>query len=333
MRLLEINNLHTYFSTRKGLIKAVNGVSFTIDEGKTLGLVGESGCGKSQTAMSILRLFEPNQKIYDGEILYKGEDLTKYSTKKMEEIRGNEISMIFQEPMSSLNPVFTVEKQISEVLILHRHMSKAEAAKRCEELLAAVKIPNPHIVAKQYPFELSGGMNQRVMIAMALACEPQLLIADEPTTALDVTIQAQILRLMNDLKHRLNTSILFITHDLGVINQMADEVAVMYSGQIVEQSPVAYIFKRDITDYNHPYTVVLLNSIPSITSDKNQRLDIIPGSVPHPLNLPAGCKFADRCRFATEKCINQMPELVAVNENQRIRCHYPNRKEREDGNN
>ena len=333
MRLLEINNLHTYFSTRKGLIKAVNGVSFTIDEGKTLGLVGESGCGKSQTAMSILRLFEPNQKIYDGEILYKGEDLTKYNTKKMEEIRGNEISMIFQEPMSSLNPVFTVEKQISEVLILHRHMSKAEAAKRCEELLAAVKIPNPHIVAKQYPFELSGGMNQRVMIAMALACEPQLLIADEPTTALDVTIQAQILRLMNDLKHRLNTSILFITHDLGVINQMADEVAVMYSGQIVEQSPVAYIFKRDITDYNHPYTVALLNSIPSITSDKNQRLDIIPGSVPHPLNLPAGCKFADRCRFATEKCINQMPELVAVNENQRIRCHYPNRKEREDGNN
>lgn len=251
----------------------------------------------------------------------------------MEEIRGNEISMIFQEPMSSLNPVFTVEKQISEVLILHRHMSKAEAAKRCEELLASVKIPNPHIVAKQYPFELSGGMNQRVMIAMALACEPKLLIADEPTTALDVTIQAQILRLMNDLKHRLNTSILFITHDLGVINQMADEVAVMYSGQIVEQSPVEFIFKRDITDYNHPYTVALLNSIPSITSDKNERLDIIPGSVPHPLNLPKGCKFADRCKFATEKCINQMPELVAVNENQRIRCHYPNRKEREDGNN
>lgn len=332
MRLLEINKLHTYFSTRKGLIKAVNGVSFTIDEGKTLGLVGESGSGKSQTAMSILRLFEPNQKIYDGEILYKGEDLTKFKTKQMEEIRGNEISMIFQEPMSSLNPVFTVEKQISEVLILHRNMSKAEAAKRVEELLASVKIPNPHVVAKQYPFELSGGMNQRVMIAMALACEPKLLIADEPTTALDVTIQAQILRLMNYLKHRLNTSILFITHDLGVINQMADEVAVMYSGQIVEQSPVEYIFKHDITDYNHPYTVALLNSIPSITSDKNQRLDIIPGSVPHPLNLPSGCKFADRCKFATEKCVNQMPELVAVNENQRIRCHYPNRKERENGN-
>ena len=238
--------------------------------------------------------------------------------------------MIFQEPMSSLNPVFTVEKQISEVLILHKGMNKKEAAKRCEELLAAVKIPNPHVVAKQYPFELSGGMNQRVMIAMALACEPKLLIADEPTTALDVTIQAQILRLMNDLKHKAGTSILFITHDLGVINQMADEVAVMYCGQIVEQSPVEFIFKHDITDFNHPYTVALLNSIPSITSDRNERLDIIPGSVPHPLNLPKGCKFADRCKYATKKCIEVMPDLVSVNENQKIRCHYPNRKEREE---
>ena len=239
--------------------------------------------------------------------------------------------MIFQEPMSSLNPVFTVEKQISEVLILHKKMNKKEAAQRVEELLAQVKIPNPHVVAKQYPFELSGGMNQRVMIAMALACEPKLLIADEPTTALDVTIQAQILKLMNELKEKQNTSILFITHDLGVINQMADEVAVMYCGQIVEQSPVDYIFKHDITKYNHPYTVALLNSIPAITSDRNERLDIIPGSVPHPLNLPDGCKFADRCKYATEKCRKEMPELVAVNENQKIRCHYPNREERENG--
>uniref|UniRef100_UPI002889A7F5 ABC transporter ATP-binding protein n=1 Tax=uncultured Anaerococcus sp. TaxID=293428 RepID=UPI002889A7F5 len=243
----------------------------------------------------------------------------------------NKISMIFQEPMSSLNPVFTVEKQLSEVLMLHKNMNKKQAAERVLELLAAVKIPNPHVVTKQYPFELSGGMNQRVMIAMALACEPKLLIADEPTTALDVTIQAQILRLMNDLKHKAGTSILFITHDLGVINQMADEVAVMYCGQIVEQSPVEFIFKRDITDFNHPYTVALLNSIPSITSDRNERLDIIPGSVPHPLNLPEGCKFADRCKFATERCIKEMPELKAVNDNQLIRCHYPNRKEREDG--
>ena len=330
MSLLEIKNLHTYFETRRGLIKAVNDVSFTVDAGKTLGLVGESGSGKSQTAMSILQLFESNQKIYDGEIIFDGEKISDYKTSQMEHIRGNAISMIFQEPMSSLNPVFTVEKQISEVLMLHRGMNKKEAAQRCEELLASVKIPNPHVVAKQYPFELSGGMNQRVMIAMALACEPKLLIADEPTTALDVTIQAQILRLMNDLKEKAGTSILFITHDLGVINQMADEVAVMYCGQIVEQSPVEFIFKHDITDYNHPYTVALLNSIPSITSDRNERLDIIPGSVPHPLNLPKGCKFADRCKFATKKCIEEMPDLVSVNENQKIRCHYPNRKEREE---
>ncbi|MDU5342512.1 ABC transporter ATP-binding protein [Anaerococcus vaginalis] len=329
--LLEIKKLHTYFETRRGLIKAVNGVSCTIEEGKTLGLVGESGSGKSQTAMSILQLFEPNQKIYSGEIIFDGKKISDFNRNQMEKVRGNDISMIFQEPMSSLNPVFTVEKQISEVLILHKKMNKKEASKRVEELLAQVKIPNPHVVAKQYPFELSGGMNQRVMIAMALACEPKLLIADEPTTALDVTIQAQILKLMNELKEKQNTSILFITHDLGVINQMADEVAVMYCGQIVEQSPVDYIFKHDITDYNHPYTVALLNSIPAITSDRNERLDIIPGSVPHPLNLPDGCKFADRCKYATEKCRKEMPELVSVNENQKIRCHFPNRKEREDG--
>lgn len=329
--LLEIKNLHTYFETRRGQIKAVNGVSCTIEEGKTLGLVGESGSGKSQTAMSILQLFEPNQKIYGGEIIFEGEKISSFDRSKMEKIRGNDISMIFQEPMSSLNPVFTVEKQISEVLILHKKMDKKEAAKRVEELLAQVKIPNPHVVAKQYPFELSGGMNQRVMIAMALACEPKLLIADEPTTALDVTIQAQILKLMNELKEKQNTSILFITHDLGVINQMADEVAVMYCGQIVEQSPVDYIFKHNITKYNHPYTIALLNSIPAITSDRNERLDIIPGSVPHPLNLPSGCKFADRCKYATEKCRKEMPELVSVNENQKIRCHYPNREERENG--
>lgn len=329
--LLEIKNLHTYFETRRGQIKAVNGVSCTIEEGKTLGLVGESGSGKSQTAMSILQLFEPNQKIYGGEIIFEGEKISSFNRSQMEKIRGNDISMIFQEPMSSLNPVFTVEKQISEVLILHKKMDKKEAAKMVEELLAQVKIPNPHVVAKQYPFELSGGMNQRVMIAMALACEPKLLIADEPTTALDVTIQAQILKLMNELKEKQNTSILFITHDLGVINQMADEVAVMYCGQIVEQSPVDYIFKHDITKYNHPYTIALLNSIPAITSDRNERLDIIPGSVPHPLNLPSGCKFADRCKYATEKCRKEMPELVSVNENQKIRCHYPNREERENG--
>ena len=302
-------------------------INFSLADSDILSILGPNGVGKTTLIKCLTGLLPWTR----GKTFIDGKKISDYNRSQMEKVRGNDISMIFQEPMSSLNPVFTVEKQISEVLILHKHMNKKEAAKRVEELLAQVKIPNPHVVAKQYPFELSGGMNQRVMIAMALACEPKLLIADEPTTALDVTIQAQILKLMNELKEKKNTSILFITHDLGVINQMADEVAVMYCGQIVEQSPVDYIFKHDITDYNHPYTVALLNSIPAITSDRDERLDIIPGSVPHPLNLPDGCKFADRCKFATEKCRKEMPELVAVNENQKIRCHFPNRKEREDG--
>ena len=300
MSLLEIKNLHTYFETRRGLIKAVYGVTLKVEKGRTLGIVGESGSGKSQTAMSILRLFEHNQKVYDGEILFEGKDLTKLSELELRKIRGNDVSMIFQEPMSSLNPVFTVTRQISEVLMLHQKMTKEEAAKRTVEMLAAVKIPNPEEVAKMYPFQLSGGMNQRVMIAMALACQPKLLIADEPTTALDVTIQAQILRLMNDLKRENDTSILFITHDLGVINQMADDVAVMYCGQVVETAPVEYIFQNK-SIYMHPYTEGLLNSIPSLSSEKSEKLDVIPGSVPHPLDLPKGCKFAPRCKFATDK--------------------------------
>ena len=323
MALLDINQLHTYFTTGRGLIKAVDGVDLKIEQGKTLGLVGESGSGKSQTAMSILRLFEPNQKIYNGEILFEGKDISKISQKELEKVRGNDISIIFQEPMTSLNPVFTVERQLSEAFMLHQGMSKKQAAEESVKMLEMVKIPNPEVVVKQYPFELSGGMNQRVMIAMALACKPKLLIADEPTTALDVTIQAQILKLMNDLKAETNTSILFITHDLGVINQMADEVAVMYAGQVVEQAPVEYIFKEGTTKYSHPYTQGLLASIPSITSERGERLDTIPGSVPHPLAMPKGCRFAERCKFSTEKCINEMPELREVTENQLIRCHYP----------
>lgn len=323
MSLLEIKQLHTYFTTSRGLIKAVDGVDLTIEEGKTLGLVGESGSGKSQTAMSILRLFEPNQKIYNGEIWFDGQDISKLGQKELEHIRGNQISIIFQEPMTSLNPVFTVEKQLGEAFMLHQNMNKKEAAENSRHMLELVKIPNPEVVAKQYPFELSGGMNQRVMIAMALACKPKLLIADEPTTALDVTIQAQILKLMNDLKKETNTSIMFITHDLGVINQMADEVAVMYAGQVVEQAPVEYIFKEGKSDYRHPYTEGLLASIPSITSDRGERLETIPGSVPHPLAMPSGCRFADRCKNATDKCRSEMPELVEVVPNQLVRCHYP----------
>ena len=322
MSLLEIKNLHTYFETRRGLIKAVYGVTLKVEKGRTLGIVGESGSGKSQTAMSILRLFEHNQKIFEGEILFEGKDLAKLTEAELRTIRGNDVSMIFQEPMTSLNPVFTVTRQISEVLMLHQKLTKEEAAKRTVEMLASVKIPNPEEVAKMYPFQLSGGMNQRVMIAMALACQPKLLIADEPTTALDVTIQAQILHLMNELKRENDTSILFITHDLGVINQMADDVAVMYCGQVVETAPVDYIFQNK-SIYMHPYTEGLLNSIPSLTSEKSEKLDVIPGSVPHPLDLPQGCKFAPRCKYATEKCRNEEPPLVQVEANQTVRCFYP----------
>ena len=321
MKLLEINNLHTYFDTKKGLIKAVNGVSLSIEEGRTLGVVGESGSGKSQTAMSILKLFENNQKIYEGEIKFEGKVISELSEKEMQKIRGNDISVIFQEPMTSLNPVFTVNRQISEVLMLHQGLNKKEAEARSIEMLKQVKIANPETVNKSYPFQLSGGMRQRVMIAMALACKPKLLIADEPTTALDVTIQAQILKLMNELKAETGTAIMFITHDLGVINQMADDVAVMYCGQGVETAPVDNIFMD--SEYIHPYTEGLLTSIPRLNTKRGEKLDVIPGSVPHPLALPQGCKFAPRCKYATEKCRNEEPELKEIGPNHQIRCFFP----------
>lgn len=328
--LLDIKNLHTYFNTRRGMIKAVNGVSLAVQEGRTLGVVGESGSGKSQTAMSILKLFEPNQKIYQGEVYFEGKELRTMNEKQLRHIRGNDISMIFQEPMTSLNPVFTINKQISEVLRLHQGMSRKEAKAASIEMLKAVKIPNAEEIIHQYPFQLSGGMSQRVMIAMALACRPKLLIADEPTTALDVTIQAQILRLMNELKKEFNTAIMFITHDLGVINQMADDVVVMYCGQVVESAPVNYIFS-DISEYSHPYTEGLLASIPSLSSQRGVRLDAIVGAVPHPLELPEGCKFAPRCKYATDRCHQEEPELIEVSEKQAIRCFYPQKGVRSNG--
>ena len=326
MALLETKNLHTYFTTKRGTVKAVNGVSYSIEPGKTLGVVGESGSGKSVAAMSILRLLDGNGYIDSGEILFEGKDLTKISTNEMYTIRGNAISVIFQEPMTSLNPVFSVERQLSEPFILHQKMNKKQAAAECVRLLSDVKIPNPERVAKQYPHQLSGGMRQRVMIAMALACQPKLLIADEPTTALDVTIQAQILRLMNDLKREHGTAIMFITHDLGVINQMADDVAVMYCGQVVEHVPRHVIFAKD-AKFSHPYTEGLLESVPRLDT-KSDRLDAIPGAVPHPLDLPKGCKFAPRCKYCTEKCINAEPEMVQVAEGQEIRCFYPDKEAR-----
>lgn len=328
--LLEIKDLYTYFTTKRGIVKAVNNASYSVEEGKTLGVVGESGSGKSVSAMSILRLLDGNGYVESGEILFDGVDLTKISINEMYKIRGNDISVIFQEPMTSLNPVFTVERQISESFMIHQNMSKKEAAQKSIKMLSDVKIPNPEIVAKQYPHQLSGGMRQRVMIAMALACQPKLLIADEPTTALDVTIQAQILRLMNDLKREHGTSILFITHDLGVINQMADYVAVMYCGQVVERVPAKKLFDPK-TKHSHPYTEGLMVSIPRLDTPADQRLEAIPGAVPHPLDLPQGCKFAPRCKYATDKCREQEPPMTEITADQQIRCFYPNKEDRKDG--
>ncbi|MCR4634226.1 MAG: ABC transporter ATP-binding protein [Erysipelotrichaceae bacterium] len=326
MALLEVKHLHTFFTTKRGIVKAVNDVSYSVDAGKTLGLVGESGSGKSVSAMSIIKLLDSNGYIDSGEVTFDGQDLINMSLSDMYKIRGNEISVIFQEPMTSLNPVFSIEKQIAETYMLHQGMSEKEALAKVVEILSDVKIPNPEVVAKQYPHQLSGGMRQRVMIAMALACKPKLLIADEPTTALDVTIQAQILYLMNELKRELGTSILFITHDLGVINQMADDVAVMYCGQIVEMSPRRTIFSDP--EYMHPYTEGLFNSIPRLDTDANTRLESIPGAVPHPLDLPKGCKFAPRCKYCTQRCLEEEPDLVQVNEEQQIRCFYPRKEDR-----
>ena len=320
MSLLEVKNLHTYFKTKKGIVKAVNDVTYSLDAGKTLGIVGESGSGKSVSAMSIIKLLDGNGYIESGSITFDGKDILQCTDKEMYHIRGNEISVIFQEPMTSLNPVFTVERQIGETLQIHQNMTKKEARKRAVDLLADVKIPNPERVAKQYPFQLSGGMRQRVMIAMALACKPKLLIADEPTTALDVTIQAQILKLMNDLKAQMGTSILFITHDLGVIHEMADEVAMMYCGQIVEKAPARTIF-HDGT-YSHPYTEGLMTSIPQLNTPKGEKLDAIPGSVPNPLYLPQGCKFGPRCKYCTKRCEEAEPPLQEVEPGHVVRCFY-----------
>ncbi len=326
MALLETKDLHTFFTTRRGIVKAVNGVSYSIEPGKTLGIVGESGSGKSVSAMSILKLLDGNGYVDSGEILFDGKDMTNISVSEMNHIRGNDISVIFQEPMTALNPVFSIERQLSEPFIIHRGMSKKEAAEAAVKMLADVKIPNPEVVVKQYPHQLSGGMRQRVMIAMALACEPKLLIADEPTTALDVTIQAQILHLMNTLKEEHGTAIMFITHDLGVINQMADDVAVMYCGQVVEHVPASELFSGE-GKFSHPYTEGLLASVPKLDTTV-KRLDAIPGAVPHPLDLPKGCKFGPRCKYCTEKCREQEPELVSVGDGHEVRCFYPDKEAR-----
>ncbi|MCU9594830.1 ABC transporter ATP-binding protein [Caldibacillus thermolactis] len=313
--ILEVKNLCTSFFTEEGEVKAVNGVSFSVPSGRTLGIVGESGSGKSITSLSILRLIQSPGKIKSGEILFDGKDLLQLSEKDMRKIRGNEISMIFQEPMTSLNPVFTIGEQISEVYQIHRNLSKREAKEKSIEMLKLVGIPSPEKRIDQYPHELSGGMRQRVMIAMALACNPKLLIADEPTTALDVTIQAQILRLIKELQEKLHMSVIFITHDLGVVAETCDYVAVMYCGKVVEFADVKTLFKNP----QHPYTVGLLNSLPRHDIDQEE-LIAIKGNVPSPFEMPNGCAFAPRCPHASAICHTKEPELVAHLENNEIRC-------------
>lgn len=321
-KLLEVKNLKTYFYTEDGVVPAVDGVSFYVKPGESLGIVGESGCGKSVTSVSILRLIpNPPGKIMEGsEIIFEGKNLLDLSEKEMRKIRGNEISMIFQEPMTSLNPVLRIEDQLSEVLILHQGMNKQQARAKGIEMLKLVGIPRPEKVIDDFPHSLSGGMRQRVMIAMALSCNPKLLIADEPTTALDVTVQAQILELMNKLKKELNSSVMLITHNLGVVAETCDRVIVMYAGKVVEEGDIYSIFE----DPKHPYTVGLLNSIPSV-DDRNEKLEAIPGVVPNPLNMPKGCRFEPRCNKAMARCKEEQPELTILGEERNVRCFLYNK--------
>lgn len=325
-KILDVENLKVYFYTSKGVSKAVDGNNFKMYENETLAIVGESGCGKSVTAMSVLGLVDEPGKIEpDSKIMYGDKNLATLKDAEIRKIRGNDISMIFQEPMTSLNPVFTVGYQITENILLHENVSKDEAHKRAVGLLELVGISRPEKVVNDYPHQLSGGMRQRVMIAMALACNPKLLIADEPTTALDVTIQAQILKLMNDLKEKTGTSIMLITHDLGVVAQMADHVNVMYAGKVVESAPVFEIFKNP----KHPYTKGLMASMPSLNSGA-ERLATIEGNVPNPVNLPVGCYFADRCPNAMEKCKAAQPKDVKVASRHHVSCFLYENEGQED---
>jgi oligopeptide/dipeptide ABC transporter ATP-binding protein len=321
-KILEVKELQTSFFTERGEVKAVDHVNFDLYKGKTVGIVGESGCGKSVTSLSIMRLIpNPPGKIVGGEITYKGTNLLNYSMDQMRKIRGNEISMIFQEPMTSLNPVFTIGNQLVEAIRLHQDLSKSEATQKAIEMLRLVGIPAPDKRIKDYPHQLSGGMRQRVMIAMALSCNPQILIADEPTTALDVTIQAQILDLLRSLQEKVGMAIMLITHDLGVVAEMAHEVIVMYAGTVVERAPVRELFASP----KHPYTQGLLNSIPVLGKDptgkvKKSRLEPIPGIVPSLLDLPPGCRFQERCKYVTAECKGVEPELRQIGPERQVRC-------------
>lgn len=315
--ILEVKNLSTTFQTERGPLKAIDGISFQVYKGEILGIVGESGCGKSVTSQSIMRLYDEKYTAkYSGEVLLEGQDLMKLPYKKMQDIRGKKISMVFQDALSSLNPVFTIGNQICEPLRIHQKLGKKEAEEKAVEMLRLVGIPAPEKRIHQYPHELSGGMRQRVMIAIALACHPQLLIADEPTTALDVTIQAQIMDLIVRLNHQLNMGVMLITHDLGVVAETCSRVVVMYLGQIVEEASVADIFDNP----KHPYTWGLIQSIPRLDGDRTKPLYTIKGMVPLLSQIPNGCRFAPRCPYATERCRKEMPPLVKVTETQNVRC-------------
>lgn len=315
--LLEVKNLKTYFYTEDGIARAVDGMDFIIRKGETLGMIGESGCGKSVSALSIMQLVaSPPGKIIEGEIWFEGEDLLKKSPSEIKKIRGNDISMIFQEPMTSLNPVFTIGNQIMEPIILHQKLDKKKALKKAIEMLDLVGISSPEKQIDNYPHQLSGGMRQRAMIAMALSCEPKLLIADEPTTALDVTIQAQILELLKEIREEIGMAVMMITHDLAVIAEVSDDVLVAYAGKALEYADVKTIFK----DPRHPYTQALYDSIPRLTDTKKRRLEVIPGMVPNPLEFPSGCRFHPRCKFAKTFCKKEEPQLKEVSNTHNVSC-------------
>jgi peptide/nickel transport system ATP-binding protein/oligopeptide transport system ATP-binding protein len=315
--LLEVKNLKTYFYTEDGIARAVDGMDFIIRKGETLGMIGESGCGKSVSALSIMQLVaSPPGKIIEGEIWFEGEDLLKKSSSEIKKIRGNDISMIFQEPMTSLNPVFTIGNQIIEPIILHQKLDKKKALKKAIEMLDLVGMPSPEKRMDNYPHQLSGGMRQRAMIAMALSCEPKLLIADEPTTALDVTIQAQILELLKKIREEIGMAVMMITHDLAVIAEVSDDVLVAYAGKALEYADVKTIFK----DPRHPYTQALYDSIPRLTDTKKRRLEVIPGMVPNSLEFPSGCRFHPRCKFAKSFCKKEEPQLKEVSNTHNVCC-------------
>lgn len=318
--LLEVKNLKTHFHTERGKVTAVNGVNFSMNSGDIIGIVGESGCGKSVMSQSIIRLLEHTDPVqYEGEVIFDNQDLLSMPLSQLRSIRGDEISIIFQDPLTSLNPVYTIGNQIEEVLRLHQKMSKKEAKKKAIEILRLTGIPSPEIRVNEYPHQLSGGMQQRAMIAMALCCEPKLLIADEPTTALDVTIQAQILELIVELNRKLGMGVLFITHDLGVVSEICTSVKVMYLGQIVEDTTTEKLFETPL----HPYTQGLIKSIPQLDGNRNEKLHVIEGTVPSLANVPKGCSFSTRCPFADEQCINAEPVMEKVDAEHSVKCwHY-----------